>query len=325
MATMITNECINCGACESECPNTAIYQGGVEWDLNGVKHAALAAETFYIVPEKCTECVGFHDQEACAAVCPVDCCIPNPDIPESEEQLIARSQQLHPETTFPPDFPSRFRKQGAQPAAAAAVTAPQPTAGAAAPAPVAPQPPAAPAAAAPAGAQPVAAPGAAGPPAPVAPQPVPAPAAAAAPLPTAAAAVPLPTAAAAPVTAAPEASPSLPPPGEWEVPIDCFRCGSTYGVPFRHVRSGVVLYCPSCNGSYVVSTSLYGNISRALAEFSRRWTRDFESFHERRCRELEEFEERQRRVREGLSQTLRRISTETKAPGAPKKRAWIFG
>ena len=31
MATIITSGCINCGACEPECPNTAIYQGGVEW------------------------------------------------------------------------------------------------------------------------------------------------------------------------------------------------------------------------------------------------------------------------------------------------------
>ena len=31
MAIMITDECINCGACEPECPNTAIYEGGVEW------------------------------------------------------------------------------------------------------------------------------------------------------------------------------------------------------------------------------------------------------------------------------------------------------
>src|SRR5438445_1902226 len=30
MATVITSECINCGACEPECPNTAIYQGAVE-------------------------------------------------------------------------------------------------------------------------------------------------------------------------------------------------------------------------------------------------------------------------------------------------------
>src|SRR5262249_1008821 len=127
MATMITSECINCGACEPECPNTAIYQGGVEWELNGAKHPALVAETFYIVPEKCTECVGFFDHEACAAVCPIDCYIPNPDIPESETLLLARAKQLHPEQEFPGDFPSRFKKEGGGEAAAgdsAAATAP---------------------------------------------------------------------------------------------------------------------------------------------------------------------------------------------------------
>src|SRR5437899_12698828 len=120
MATMITTECINCGACEPECPNTAIYQGGVEWDLNGVNHPAVADGIFYIVPEKCTECVGFYDHEACAAVCPVDCCIPNPDIVETEAVLIVRAQQLHPETTFGSDFPSRFRVHGAEAAPPAA-------------------------------------------------------------------------------------------------------------------------------------------------------------------------------------------------------------
>ena len=34
MAIMITEECINCGACEPECPNTAIYEGGVDWELH---------------------------------------------------------------------------------------------------------------------------------------------------------------------------------------------------------------------------------------------------------------------------------------------------
>jgi ferredoxin len=155
MATMITSECINCGACEPECPNTAIYQGGVEWELNGAKHPALTQDIFFIVPEKCTECVGFYDHEACAAVCPVDCCIPNPDIPETEAQLIARAKTLHPETTFTDDFPSRFRNGGAaEPAAApaTATAAPAPTpAPSAAPAAVAAAPKsAAPAAAAPA-------------------------------------------------------------------------------------------------------------------------------------------------------------------------------
>ena len=35
MSTMITEECINCGACEPECPNTAIYAGGVQYELDG--------------------------------------------------------------------------------------------------------------------------------------------------------------------------------------------------------------------------------------------------------------------------------------------------
>ena len=75
MSTMITEECINCGACEPECPNTAIYEGGASYEAQGQSHAALAQDIYYIVPEKCTECVGFHDHEACAAVCPVDCCV----------------------------------------------------------------------------------------------------------------------------------------------------------------------------------------------------------------------------------------------------------
>lgn len=113
MATIITDECINCGACEPECPNTAIYQGGVEFDaLDGSKQAALSNEFFYIVPDKCTECVGFFDAEACAAVCPVDCCVPDPNNPETEAVLLERAKQIHPDQTFGEDFPSRF-KEGA--------------------------------------------------------------------------------------------------------------------------------------------------------------------------------------------------------------------
>ena len=31
MAIKITDECINCGACEPECPNNAIYESAVDW------------------------------------------------------------------------------------------------------------------------------------------------------------------------------------------------------------------------------------------------------------------------------------------------------
>jgi ferredoxin len=109
MATIITTECINCGACEPECPNTAIYQGGVEYDLDGKKVAALQAEIFYIVPEKCTECVGFYDYEACAAVCPVDCCVTDPGRVESEGVLLERAKVLHPDKDFGAEYPSRFQ------------------------------------------------------------------------------------------------------------------------------------------------------------------------------------------------------------------------
>ncbi|PIU45527.1 MAG: ferredoxin [Ignavibacteriales bacterium CG07_land_8_20_14_0_80_59_12] len=97
MATMITTECINCGACEPECPNTAIYEGGAPWELNGTKGEPLSADFYYIVPEKCTECVGHFDQEQCAAVCPVDCCVPDPNHVETEDQLFERAKALHPE------------------------------------------------------------------------------------------------------------------------------------------------------------------------------------------------------------------------------------
>jgi ferredoxin len=126
MATMITSECINCGACEPECPNTAIYQGGVQWQApDGGMHDAISNDIFYIVPEKCTECVGFHDHEACAAVCPVDCCVPNPQIPETHEVLLERARALHPAESIPDDAPSRFKKaDGADGAAAPAAQAP---------------------------------------------------------------------------------------------------------------------------------------------------------------------------------------------------------
>jgi len=105
MATTITSDCINCGACEPECPNNAIRQ----------------ADPIYVIdPLLCTECVGFHDYEACAAVCPVDCCVPDPNNLETEEVLIARARALHPETNFDENFQSRFRKGEAAPVAAAA-------------------------------------------------------------------------------------------------------------------------------------------------------------------------------------------------------------
>ncbi len=56
---------------------------------------AISDEIYYIVPNKCTECVGFHEEPQCAAVCPVDCCVPDPNHVESKEQLLAKKEKLH--------------------------------------------------------------------------------------------------------------------------------------------------------------------------------------------------------------------------------------
>lgn len=114
MAIKITEECINCGACEPECPNNAIYEGGAEWrfsDGTSVKgmfktlsgnevdsdspQTPVSMDIYYIVTDKCTECVGFHDEPQCASVCPVDCCVDDPDYRESKEDLLSKKDRLH--------------------------------------------------------------------------------------------------------------------------------------------------------------------------------------------------------------------------------------
>jgi ferredoxin len=79
MSLLITDECINCDACLPECPNEAITAGD---------------DIYIIDPDRCTECVGHFDEPQCAAVCPVDCCLPDPDHEESQEELAAKAERL---------------------------------------------------------------------------------------------------------------------------------------------------------------------------------------------------------------------------------------
>lgn len=114
MAIIITDDCINCGACEPECPNTAIYESAEDWnyadgtDLKGnvvlpngnainaeEEQEPISDEIYYIVADKCTECVGFHEEPQCAAVCPVDCCISDENNVETEELLLWKKQFMH--------------------------------------------------------------------------------------------------------------------------------------------------------------------------------------------------------------------------------------
>ena len=81
MAMIITSDCISCGACEPDCPNTAISAG----------------DSIYVIdPDKCTECVGAFDTPKCVELCPVeDCIVIDPDHTESREDLEAKYQRLH--------------------------------------------------------------------------------------------------------------------------------------------------------------------------------------------------------------------------------------
>jgi ferredoxin len=80
---MITEQCFNCGACEPICPGGGISKG---------------EETFVIDPAQCTECVGFHHTQQCARVCPIDCCVIDPNNVETEAALFERARKQNPET-----------------------------------------------------------------------------------------------------------------------------------------------------------------------------------------------------------------------------------
>lgn len=75
MALKITDQCINCDVCEPVCPNAAITQG---------------KEIYEIAPANCTECVGHFDVPQCVEVCPVECIILDPSVPETREQLLKK-------------------------------------------------------------------------------------------------------------------------------------------------------------------------------------------------------------------------------------------
>jgi len=114
MTSKITEKCGNCGSCEPECTNNAMYEGGAEWKysdgtslkglittVNGEEIEAdenfepKDMDVYFIVADKCTECVGFHDEPQCAAVCPVERCIDDPDHKEKEDQLLAKKDFMH--------------------------------------------------------------------------------------------------------------------------------------------------------------------------------------------------------------------------------------
>lgn len=115
MAFMITDRCINCGYCEQECPNEAIYKPGMKWTMSDgtlltgiitLRHGRevdaktslepLSEEFYFVVPDKCTECKGVHDNPQCLEVCPnPESIIPHPQYDEKISELLVKQYQLN--------------------------------------------------------------------------------------------------------------------------------------------------------------------------------------------------------------------------------------
>ena len=61
MGHMITAECINCSACEMDCPVRAI---------------SPTASQYVIDPAVCMDCAGYYEVPRCVHACPVGACVP---------------------------------------------------------------------------------------------------------------------------------------------------------------------------------------------------------------------------------------------------------
>jgi ferredoxin len=79
MSLKIIDECINCDVCAPACPNDAIYQGEI---------------IFQIDPARCTECFGHFNEPQCVAICPVNCIIPDPERQETPAMLALKLHNL---------------------------------------------------------------------------------------------------------------------------------------------------------------------------------------------------------------------------------------
>lgn len=79
MAMLITDKCSQCDACREECPTGAISTG----------------RPYVIDPNICVECVTFHDEPECVAMCPISgCIILDPNHVETREALMEKAARL---------------------------------------------------------------------------------------------------------------------------------------------------------------------------------------------------------------------------------------
>ncbi len=79
MSLIISEECIACDACVSECPVEAIS----------------ADDPIYVIDsDRCVECISYYDDPICVEVCPSDCISLDKDNPESRQDLELKNKQI---------------------------------------------------------------------------------------------------------------------------------------------------------------------------------------------------------------------------------------
>jgi len=83
MAIVITGDCINCGACEAECPLGAVkpkMKSSSENESIYINNRQLVShyisfDHYYVNPGQCNNCEGKYLSPRCNTVCPVACCV----------------------------------------------------------------------------------------------------------------------------------------------------------------------------------------------------------------------------------------------------------
>jgi len=105
MPMKIATNCENCGLCEILCPYNAIYPAGVNWrkihnryfifcEEDLVHDDFWSASHYYVVPDKCTECVGKYPAPICKTACTKNAVLLDTEHPESEEHLFSKKEYL---------------------------------------------------------------------------------------------------------------------------------------------------------------------------------------------------------------------------------------
>lgn len=65
---LITDECINCQACTTECPNDAIREAGIGYEIGGKAYEPISEVHSYIIPVLCDSCGTCKDSCSIGAI-----------------------------------------------------------------------------------------------------------------------------------------------------------------------------------------------------------------------------------------------------------------